>query len=323
MDHRLLVACLTAVALLAGMAGIVAAGPGGKCLLVTDGTDIFSPDDGATYYSGFPLQSPGGIAIDDATGDVYITDFGVVTAFGGGPDGAVFRFDSHRNVETVYSGAPLGDPYGVLLDSHGDLIVSDFDPWDPNFSNGIIFRIKLDPDGDGRPGPFPVPASAVETVWVGLPLVGPNHLVEDENSDETTDYITPDDSGNVFRVATDGSGVRPMASGIPGPVGIARDGKEGIFYLTSNQTSDIYTLAPDGTVTPFIELPLGSDPLSVTEGKGGNFYVANAVGVFVISSPPEANGQVMVFNRKGEYKVLYEGAPLVNPFDVHPFDCPD
>jgi DNA-binding beta-propeller fold protein YncE len=335
MRKSLLVLTVLAAVLLVTGAGFAGAKSKGKCLLVTDGTDIFFPDDGAiyllgesgleTFYSGPPLQSPGGIAIEPKTGDVYITDFGAVTAFFGGPDGAIYKFDKDRNIETVYSGAPLGDPYGCMFDSKGDLIVSDFDPFDPNSSNGIVFRVHIDPDHDGKPGPFPLPDSALEIIWAGSPLVGPNHLLEvaDEDSDEGTDFITPDDSGNIFRVASDGSDVDTLATDMLGPVGLERDSELGYYYVTSNQTSEISIVYPDGTVAPFIALPLSTEPLSVAEGEKGNFYVANAVGLFVFSSPPAEDGQVMRFTRDGVYEVLFEGAPLVNPFDAHPFKCSD
>ena len=94
------------------------------------------------------------------------------------------------------------------------------------------------------------------------------------------------------------------------------------FFVSSNQTSEIYLVYPDGTVTTFLALPSGSDPVSIAEGKNGKFYVANAADLFLISTPPLEDGQIMWFDALGNYEVMHDGAPLMNPFDVHPVKCP-
>jgi DNA-binding beta-propeller fold protein YncE len=74
----------------------------------------------STLSSGVHFVTPIGIAIDDVTGDIFVTDTG------GAGVAAIIRVDPNTGGQTVVSsGGSLVDPFGIEIEADGLLIVAD------------------------------------------------------------------------------------------------------------------------------------------------------------------------------------------------------
>ena len=284
-------------------------------IVVTDATDVFGPDAGAIYRipevgpvakvaAGASLSSPSGTLYSrqDANGDEYfVSDIG---SFFGLDDGAIFLAGDNRPTVTVWSGAPLSSPFGMLRIKNM-LYVADFGDPSPFEEDGAIYELNLDPDGDKIEGPFPLAAPALRTVYSGTPLFGVNQMVLLQG----TMVLGADDSGSLYQIDLAG-GQAPVAFGpsFNDPVGLCRKGSD--FVVVDALSQEVYLVDQAGLNKTLLLSGGGSDQfLGCAVEADGNILVANTGNLFSSAT----DGQVIRIG-PSSVTIAYQGAPLANPF---------
>jgi uncharacterized protein (TIGR03437 family) len=252
-----------------------------------DGNDTFGGDNGpATSAHVF---NPLGVAVD-STGNLYIADFGndrvrevsggIITTVAGG--GSSFS----DNIPATSSGIA---PYGVAVDSAGNLYIADFSTSRVRkVTGGMITTVA----GGGLPIVDSVPATSTQLNWPA--------------------GVAVDNAGNLYIADTDNNRVRKVSNGVitivagngtPGfsgddgpatsarlnhPFGVAAD-SAGNFYIADDYNHRIRrvsggvitTVAGDGTEgfsgndVPATSAPL-NHPTGVAVDSSGNLYIADS-----------------------------------------------
>jgi len=299
----------------------VAIAAGAGSLVVADGTDLLAPDDGAVYRidgpgaiaaiaAGAPLMSPSGVLFCREEGGrqtFFVSDIGT---FFGVDDGAVFLVGEDMDTETIWSGAPLISPFGMVRKANR-LIVADFGTPVGGLEDGAIYVFDLDPDGDGKDGPYPLPPGALTIGWSGAPLFGPNQLVNHEGHR----VLTADDSGNIFEIDlspnSHETSLRLLSSGFSDAVGLAQHNTG--FTVVDAGTSEVYRIDKKGGNAEMIlagEL-FFDQYIGIAIGQHDDVAVSNVGGLF----GPFPDGEIVTLTRDG-LEILWSGAPLISPFGM-------
>ncbi len=227
-------------------------------MVAGNGTVGFSGDNGLATSA--QLNSPVGIAVDSA-GNLYIAD-----SFNN-----VIRRVSHGVITTVagngaqgFSGdgglalsAQLNHPYGIAVDSAGNLYVTDQGNNVRMVSNGIITTVA----GNGTQG-FSGDGGPATSAQLNTP-----------------GGITVDSAGNLYIADSGNSRIREVANGViatlasvKDPVSLAVDSAGNLYF--TNCCSGVFELS-GGVATPLLP---GNDqirPASVIAfDSAGNLYVA-------------------------------------------------
>ena len=175
---------------------------------------IDSSGDGA----GNPLLTPQFIAVDDLSGNVYLTGAGSNNAFGITPGGTVFEI---IDASGDGSGNTLSEPIGIAVDALGDVYVTGlgsenaFQITDPGGANAITEIIDASGDGSGNT------------------LSEPIGIAVDASGDA---YVTGLGSDNAFRIEDPGGANTiteiidasgdGLGNGLAGGAGIGVDGSD-------------------------------------------------------------------------------------------------
>jgi DNA-binding beta-propeller fold protein YncE len=118
-----------------------------------------------SFLAGDPLFVDPFDAAIDAHGDLVVIDQGA------GPSrrGALFRVArASKQVKTIASGAPFGNPSGVLIEPDGNLLVADRDPALPG-TKGAIFRVQA---ASGKVTPLSTDPALVNPVKIAFDAAG-------------------------------------------------------------------------------------------------------------------------------------------------------
>jgi Bacterial Ig-like domain (group 3)/MBG domain (YGX type)/NHL repeat len=225
-------------------------GPGG----LSDGTIITVAGDGTAGYSGdggaateAMLNNPDALAVD-ANGDLFIADYNnaavrqVVPGPEGFSDGTISTFAGNRSFGYSGDGGPatsamLGQPNGLAVDAHGDLLISD--------AADDVVRM-VDPQG------------TITTVAGGL-----NHPAG-LAVDSSGDLFIADQSNNVIgelKLGPDGQlpsfvgSITVVAGGggleLSGPNGVAVNA-EGDLFIADEGNNVVHEVTPNGTVSTVV-----------------------------------------------------------------------
>jgi YVTN family beta-propeller protein len=162
-----------------------------------------------TYASG--LTSPYGICIDEASGNLFVANYGNNTVVKIATDGTVSHFADGINL-----------PGGITIDNNGNLFVT-------NYGNGTIAKIT--------------PAGVLATY---VNVQHPAGITIDDNG---TLYVTNFGDNTISIITTD-KNIATIPSGIQYTTGIVRD-KSGNLYLTNAAGNSISKITPSGVTTVF------------------------------------------------------------------------
>jgi DNA-binding beta-propeller fold protein YncE len=239
------------------------------------------------------LDSPSGIALDEAGGQIYFTQLGSIS-----PQISRVNMDGSGGVETLVSGAgTVHLPNDIALY---------FDPSDPNpdadrmfwtDSGNTIGVYSADPDGSDLVEIVPSPTSpqgiAVDS------LSGHVYWAE----------ITGTTSGTIERANLDGTGQITVADIPDQPFGVALDFGNGLLYVGSffevyevdlSQTFPISPSTYNGSY-PDVDDAVG---IAVDETDGGTVYWANRSGNTVYRDEPPGGSGTEIVNGAGGPRYL-------------------
>jgi uncharacterized protein (TIGR03437 family) len=296
-------------ALLAGPSGIALDASGNlyiadaynnRVRMVSGGVITTVAGNGTAGYSGDKaaatsamLKVPAGVAVD-STGKLYIADYGnyrirmvsggVITTVAG--TGTPAYVGDHVSAVT----APLLGPQRVSTDTAGNFYIGD-GPRVRKVANGTILTIA----GGGTPTGENGPA-------VGAQLLSPEGLATDAAggvyiADSGTARVVKVSAGTLTRAAGGGTlavdGVPATSAQLATPVGVAVD-SSGALYIADTgaarvrkvSSGAIATVAGggstlgDGGAATSAQL---SEPQAVAVDAGGNFYIADAERVRMVS----------------------------------------
>jgi streptogramin lyase len=209
------------------------------------------------------LWGPSGVAVD-TNGNVYVGDQFNCTIRKVTPAGEVTTLagltGSSGSADGTGSDARFNAPWGVAVDSAGNVYVADFD-------NNTIRKVT--------------PAGVVTTL---AGLAGSSGSADGTGSDARFNrplHVAVDSTGNVYvadhrnntiRKVTPARKVTTLASGFNGPSGVAVD-TNGNVYVADEGNNRIGKVTPAGVVTT---LASGfNSPVDVTVDDAGNVYVAD------------------------------------------------
>jgi DNA-binding beta-propeller fold protein YncE len=173
---------------------------------------------------GQPLDNPFGIALHEATGDVYVAGFHSDNAFRIEPGGAVTEIIGPAGAGP---GQPLDTAHGIAVDATGDVYVTGNSSDNLlRISGGQVAEI-MDASGDGA----------------GNPLDNPTCLALDATG---TLYVAAFDSRNVFARSSAGDVEELLADPNP-PFSNASDDcmaldADGNVYVTGTGTHNVYRI---------------------------------------------------------------------------------
>ncbi|MGO8925394.1 MAG: hypothetical protein ACLQU3_00505 [Limisphaerales bacterium] len=194
------------------------------------------------------FNDPVGVAVDSAT-NVYVGDWGSFTIRKVTPGGVVTTLaglaGSSGTNDGTASAARFNHPYGVAVDTNGNVYVADN-------GNNMIRRVT--------------PAGVVTTLATGINY--PQGVAVDTNGNV---YVA-DNGNNTIRKVTLAGVVTTLATGFSSPIGVAVD-TNGNVYVADNGNNTIWKVTPAGVVTT---LATGfSSPTGVAVDTNGNVYVAD------------------------------------------------
>lgn len=248
----------------------------------------FGSTDGTTTAARF--KAPQGIATDSA-GNVYVADTGNKTIRKITSAGIVSTFAGSAgqagNTDGTGTAARFSSPYGVTVDSNGNVYVVDSD--DSTLrkitSAGVVTTLAGSPgkigltDGTGTAARFSVPFDVtVDSAGTLYVCDHGNHAIRKVTAAGVVTTLAGSGSpGN-----TDGNG---SSASFKFPAGIAVDGS-GYVYVADTDNQVIRKISPSGTVTTIAGGSIGStdavgtaasfyNPKDVAVDANGNLYVAD------------------------------------------------
>jgi hypothetical protein len=267
--------------------------PSGTLSIVAGNGTAGAPTPGSATSSH--LDSPSGVAVD-ASGDVYIANNQACDVVKVTPSGVLSIVAGNGTCGTPVAGtatsSPLGHPWGIALDSSGDLYISDD-------SKQVIEKVT--PSGAltifagivgvfGAPTPGPATSSHLNSpLGVATDSLGNVYVADSYNYD--VEKITP--SGTLSVLAGEGSYGAPTpgpatSSELEDPYDVATDGA-GDVYIADYYANSIDEVTAGGTLSviagngnygaPTYGVPATSSDLSGPEGvgstAGGRLYIAD------------------------------------------------
>jgi sugar lactone lactonase YvrE len=214
------------------------------------------------------LVSPAGMVFD-STGNLYVADGS--TIFRVTPEGVMSKFATSAN---------LG--IGLAIDKAGNLYAGDTKD---NLVNKITPGGVVSPFATGIPGATGIGIDATGRLFVGAEtanlvdaistagtvtpffaniLNGPSGIVSDGKGGF---FVASAVEGKVFKLGANGALVL-ISDGFKNPFALALDAA-GTLFVADSGTNSITTLAPDGTITPFVAQISGP----MVFAPNGNLYV--------------------------------------------------
>ena len=229
------------------------------------------------------LNAPGGVAVDSAA-NVYISDTNNVRIVKVTPQGSVSTVAGNGTLGFCGDGgaaaqACLRTPFGLVLDSVGNLYVADRD----NFrirkitAAGVISTVA----GKGGFGLFPdgtqaVNASLFQPYGVSTDAAG-NIYVADTNNNfirrvkpDGTMLTIAGNGGNEFS----GDGGPAAQAGLSAPAAVAVDAQNNV-YIADTGNNRIRKITPAGVISTVAAGSLNT-PLQVLVDAGGNLFIADS-----------------------------------------------
>jgi sugar lactone lactonase YvrE len=240
-------------------------------------------------FSLGPIGRPNAVSIDQATGDVYVTDHatGKVMVFGSEGDTPSAGVPTEVTGGETPSGAfnLLGpsEPAGVAVGASGDLYVADV-------GNKVVDKFKLEGGaykyvcqfaGFGNTGNGCLPNLTTHETNPSKPFTGPGGIAIDAHGNV---YVS-DFGGTVGEFNAAGEDVRQVAIPSGEPSGLAVD-SNGILYVQDYQ-GPVYKLTPHGA-TEFEVAEVDSErSLAVAVDPTINDVYVDHNEFIVIREPPE------------------------------------
>ncbi len=251
------------------------------------GSGAIGSADGTGTAASF--NSPSGVAVDSA-GNLYVADIfnnkirkisatGVVTTFAGN--------GNFSSVDGTNTAASFADPYGVAVDSAGNVYVAD--SWNHKIrkitADGMVTTLAGNgavgsADGTGTAASFNFPEG------VAVDLAGNVYVADSGNNiirKITATGVVTTLAGNGSFGSTDGTG---SAASFYSPSSVAVD-LTGNVYVADTSNSKIRKITSDGVVTTLAgsgsfgsadgtgKAASFADPYGVAVDSGGNVYVAD------------------------------------------------
>ena len=205
--------------------------------------------------SSSQLFGPQGVALD-SSGDLYIADYQASELVKVTPSGTLSIIAGNSSgsgppTPGPASASSLGEPWGVAVDSAGDVYLADY-------SNQVIEKITASGTlsifaGTGTAGaPTPGTATASELNYpTGLAIDSQGNLYVADSVNSMIERITP--SGTLSIVAGNGTSAPPLpgpatSSPLDNPFGVAVDGA-GDIYVSDTSNNEIEEVTPAGTLS--------------------------------------------------------------------------
>jgi len=234
--------------------------------------------------TGATFSSPLGIALD-SSGNLYVADNGNFLIREIMPGGVVSTFAGNVGVSGDTNGssqATFGSPYGVAVDSSGNVYVGDA-------SNNLIRAIT--------------PAGDVSTL-AGMVSYGSSDGKGDMASFGYVGEMAVDGTGNVYVWDSGVSAIRKITpagvvttlSGISIPA-FTVDNAGDLYYIG---TGGVDMMTPAGVVTQIGgNQNLFVDPVGMALDGGGNVYLANGLGNNILKITPAGATTVLADSSSG------------------------
>lgn len=275
------------------------------------GTNVSSNNGDGGMATNGQLQFPYGVSLDDA-GDLFISDTyggrirevhanGLITTFAGGGSGCSQQTDVWGDGCSATS-ALLSFPYGVAVDSTGNVYIADNAPTGSTIrkigTNGVITifagggngcQQQTDNIGDGCPA-----TNAMVSAVTGMAVDAAGNLYFCDSGNFRIRQVSP--SGVINTIAGNGTpgysgdgGPATQATLLP-PTSVAVDGS-GNIYFTDPLNFRVREISAQGTITTIagngkqgyggdggIAISEGlSYPVGVAVGSG-NVYISDGIG---------------------------------------------
>jgi sugar lactone lactonase YvrE len=173
------------------------------------------------------IVGPGNVAVD-GRGDVFVTSangdtpvYELVAGTNGNPPGIV-----SPTSQVVPVGSSFAAPFGVAVDSHGDVFVAD------NYADAAY---EIVAGTNGNPAGVVSSTSTVNTVGsgfaslLGIAVDGSGNVFVGDNGNGVVQEIVAGTNGNATGIVSSTSQVVSIGSGFSGPDGVAVDGSGNVF----------------------------------------------------------------------------------------------
>jgi sugar lactone lactonase YvrE len=173
------------------------------------------------------IVGPGNVAVD-GRGDVFVTSangdtpvYELVAGTNGNPPGIV-----SSTSQVVSVGSSFAAPFGVAVDSHGDVFVAD------NYADAAY---EIVAGTNGNPPGVVSSTSTVNTVGsgfgslLGIAVDGSGNVFVGDNGNGVVQEIVAGTNGNATGIVSSTSQVVSIGSGFSGPDGVAVDGSGNVF----------------------------------------------------------------------------------------------
>jgi sugar lactone lactonase YvrE len=307
---------------LAGLVSIVLASAGlavtpaaaqplavGELVVADDGADAVLAVDAATgakrvIASGGALVAPHGVAVDPASGRVYVADRDAAP----NGQGAVIRIDPAgyqagnpaANQQVVSSGGQLEEPTDVFVERGGTLLVAD--------GGGLGGVIRVDPANGAQSRVFDfaaatgVAADVFGTVYAAR-SIGANEVRRAASGDTTPDLVTSNGFLNVN-----------------GHLAFEPDGTFVIVDVgaTGSPDGQVIRVDPDliDTGHPEVNQSLLSDAVNLVDPRG---VALGAAGELYVTDPGAEAGAGAIYRvdpNDGAQTLVATGAPLDSPIGI-------
>ena len=171
----------------------------------------------ATSFAPSGIELPVGVAVDQATGEVYIAGY---------ESHNVERFSPSGEIETSFEPPELPSPWGVAVDNSGDSSKGDVYVAEPG--SGVV--LKLDPTGKEVAGFMPIKASSIPAGKVGAEGFDPYGVAVDPANGNVVVKEIDNDEVDIF--SSSGVFISQFAGGSYG--------------VAVGSGSEIFTSGPEG-----------------------------------------------------------------------------